>query len=1239
MVLITNTAVINANAPVITLIGSNPIFVTLGASFIDPGATVTDPVDAPKTITGAGSVNTAVAGTYTLTYTATDNFANQAVPVERSVVVGVANQSIAPWTTIANQTYGVAPFTITPPTASSGLPVAVTIKSGPATINGNTVTLTGTGTVVLAADQIGNANYNAASEVTTIFTVSSPTISRASNTITFPTITGGVVGGSATLTATASSGLQVSYSSTSSNISISNNVVSYLAAGPASIIASQAGNSNYLAATSVTNSFTVAQGAATIISVPTASSISYPQALSNSVLSGGSGNVPGSFSWTTPGTVPPVGTNTQGVTFTPSDTANYASVSTNIMVVVNKGTATVTLGNLSQNYDGTTKSVSVTTAPTNLTVSVTYNGSTNLPVNAGSYPVAGTVVSTNYSGVGTNTLTIAKASNTITFPTITGAVVGGSATLTATTSSSLAVTYSTTSTNITISNNVVSYLAAGPASIIASQAGNSNYLAATSVTNSFTVAQGAATIISVPTASSISYPQALSNSVLSGGSGNVPGSFSWTTPGTVPPVGTNTQGVTFTPSDTANYASVSTNIMVVVNKGTATVTLGNLSQNYDGTTKSVSVTTAPTNLTVSVTYNGSTNLPVNAGSYPVVGTVVSTNYSGVGSNTLTIAPASNTITFPAITGGVVGGSTTLTATSSSTLAVSYSSPSTNVSISNNVVTYLGAGPASIVASQNGNSNYLAAIPVTNSFVVAQGSSSITTAPTAGAISYGQALSNSVLSGGSANVPGSFSWTTPGMVPPVGTNTASVTFTPSDTVNYSSVSTNISVVVAQASATVSFGNLSQVYSGSPESVTVTTVPANLNVGVTYNGSSNAPVNAGSYAVVASVNDTNYSGSASNTLTIAKASNAITFPAVGGGAVGGSATLTATASSGLQVSYSSTSSNISISNNVVSYLAAGPASIIASQAGNSNYLAATSVTNSFTVTSATNATNTPSWTSPVGQRYSAVVYAQVVDASGNALTNAASMLGAFSGTNCAGVCSPSSGPDAKNLFQLTVYANETPVSGMSYKFFNGATGQISTLAESYNFANGAITGSIVSPITLHLIKTQTIPVYAGWTWISFNVLPADNTWGTLLSNYQGADNDVIIGAGGSATYYGGHWYPSSPDFTPQAGVMYLISSGTATNVTATGYPAPTPVNFSLVNGWNWLGCPDASATTLTAMLSGVSFNNNDLIISQTGQSATYYGGIWYTSTGSSAFPMAPGTGYLLYINGRAQTVTLQ
>jgi hypothetical protein len=74
-------------APIITLIGANPLEIYKGATFTDPGATVTDNVDATRTITGSGSVDTATVGIYTLTYTATDTAGNLAVPVTRTVNV------------------------------------------------------------------------------------------------------------------------------------------------------------------------------------------------------------------------------------------------------------------------------------------------------------------------------------------------------------------------------------------------------------------------------------------------------------------------------------------------------------------------------------------------------------------------------------------------------------------------------------------------------------------------------------------------------------------------------------------------------------------------------------------------------------------------------------------------------------------------------------------------------------------------------------------------------------------------------------------------------------------------------------------------------------------------------------------------------------------------------------------------------------------------------------------------
>jgi hypothetical protein len=80
------------------------------------------------------------------------------------------------------------------------------------------------------------------------------------------------------------------------------------------------------------------------------------------------------------------------------------------------------------------------------------------------------------------------------------------------------------------------------------------------------------------------------------------------------------------------------------------------------------------------------------------------------------------------------------------------------------------------------------------------------------------------------------------------------------------SANGTLVIGKASATVTLTDLSHDYDGTPKSVMATTEPAGLAVTITYDGSSTAPSAIGSYAVIATVDDTNYQGSASGTLEI-------------------------------------------------------------------------------------------------------------------------------------------------------------------------------------------------------------------------------------------------------------------------------------------------------------------------------------------------------------------------------------
>jgi hypothetical protein len=81
-------------APVITRIGNASINVAWGASYTDAGATATDNVDGSVTVTPTGSVNTAVPGTYTITYNARDAANNNAVAVTRTVTVSAPSSEV-----------------------------------------------------------------------------------------------------------------------------------------------------------------------------------------------------------------------------------------------------------------------------------------------------------------------------------------------------------------------------------------------------------------------------------------------------------------------------------------------------------------------------------------------------------------------------------------------------------------------------------------------------------------------------------------------------------------------------------------------------------------------------------------------------------------------------------------------------------------------------------------------------------------------------------------------------------------------------------------------------------------------------------------------------------------------------------------------------------------------------------------------------------------------------------------
>jgi len=210
----------------------------------------------------AGAVVTVVAaGTCSITASQPGNGNyTAAAPLTNSFTVNQATQTIA-FPSLNNVAFGVAPFTISA-TASSGLPVSFA-STTPAvcTVSGATVTLASTGTCTIQATQGGNANYSAAAPVSSSFSVTS-----SMQTITFSAIANTVFGAAPfTISATASSGLPVSFASTTPGVcNVSGTTVTLAGAGTSTIQATQVGNSTYAAAPAVNNSFTVSPASQTI---------------------------------------------------------------------------------------------------------------------------------------------------------------------------------------------------------------------------------------------------------------------------------------------------------------------------------------------------------------------------------------------------------------------------------------------------------------------------------------------------------------------------------------------------------------------------------------------------------------------------------------------------------------------------------------------------------------------------------------------------------------------------------------------------------------------------------------------------------------------------------------------------------------------------------------------------------------------------------------------------------------
>ncbi len=182
-------------------------------------------------------------------------------PTSENVIFTVSNPEKT------NQTITVEPIpnklTIDEPfevvaTSSSGLTLMYLITNGPATIIDNTITLTGeTGIVEVTVSQAGNETFNPAEENVTFNVTDAGKIDQ---TITFNQISDVTYGDADfELSASASSGLPISFTILTGPISIEENIISINGVGTVKIAANQSGNDDFNPAPEATVTFEIAK--------------------------------------------------------------------------------------------------------------------------------------------------------------------------------------------------------------------------------------------------------------------------------------------------------------------------------------------------------------------------------------------------------------------------------------------------------------------------------------------------------------------------------------------------------------------------------------------------------------------------------------------------------------------------------------------------------------------------------------------------------------------------------------------------------------------------------------------------------------------------------------------------------------------------------------------------------------------------------------------------------------------
>jgi hypothetical protein len=710
------------------------------------GAVLASPVSgSPYAITCSGGV----AANYTFSY------------VDGSLAVTQASQTIT-FGALAGKRMDETPVTVSA-TSDSGLAVAfASTTPATCTVSGTTVTLVATGTCTVRASQAGNGNYSAAANVDQSFTVA-----QGDQTITF-TQAGKTYGDADfALGGTASSGLAVSYASTTPAVcTVAGGTVTIVTAGNCGITASQIGGADWNAATDVPVTFAVANATLTV----TAADKTKTYNTANPALTFTYGAFAYSETSAVVSTPPtcsttavlasPVSGSPYAITCSGGVAANYTFSYVDGSLAVTQASQTITFtqagvtygdadfalggtasSGLAVSYASTTLPVCAVLGDTVTIVTAGNCGITASQAGDGDYAAAADVPVT--FAIANATLTVTAADKTKTYNTANPALTFTYGAFAYSETSAVVSTPPACATTAVLASPV----SGSPYAITCSGGVAANYTFSY-VDGSLAVTQAAQTITFTQAGKTYGDAAfALGGTASSG----LAVSYASTTPavctvagGTVTIVTAGNCGITASQAGDGDYAAAAdVPVTFAIANATLTVTAADKTKTYNTANPALTFTYgafaySETSAVVTVAPTCSTGAvlasPVSGSPYAITcsgGVAANYTFSYV-DGSLAVTQASQTITFGALAGKTVGDPDfAVSATASSGLAVSWgvSGDCTNPSGNTIHLTAVVPGSCTVTASQAGDGDYAAALDVPQSFNILDATSTPTDTPT------------------------------------------------------------------------------------------------------------------------------------------------------------------------------------------------------------------------------------------------------------------------------------------------------------------------------------------------------------------------------------------------------------------------------------------------------------------------------------------------------------------------------